>query len=91
MDIQILKETLVSEVVPAPDPVLAITGHLENLSASFEWLASVDLESVFSQSVCVMKAVPGFMRGAYRSAMRLVLAEIDEGLAHNMNLRMSRG
>ena len=80
-----------SEVAPAPDPVPAITGHLENLSASFEWLASVDLESVFSQRACVMKAVPGFMRGAYRSAMRLALAEIDEGRAHNMNLRMSRG
>ena len=42
-----------SEVAPAPDPVLVITGHLESLSASFEWLASVDLETVFSASVLV--------------------------------------
>ena len=33
-----------------------------------------------------MKAVSGFMRGAYRSAMRLALAEIDEGRAHNVNI-----
>ena len=79
-----------SEVAPAPDPVPAITGHLKSLSASFEWLASVDLETVFSQRVCVMKAVPGFMRGAYRSAMRFALADIDEGRAHNVNMRMSR-
>ena len=43
-----------SEVGPAPDPVPAITGHF----ASFEWLASVDLESVFSQRACVMKPFP---------------------------------
>ena len=50
-----------SEVALAPDPVPAITSHLESLSASFEWLASVDLETVFSQRACVVKAVPRFM------------------------------
>ena len=39
------------ELAPASEPVPAITGHLESLSASFEWLASVDLESVFSALV----------------------------------------
>ena len=42
-----------------------------------------DLES---QRACVMKAVPGFMKGAYRSGMRLALAEIDEGRARNLNM-----
>ena len=91
VDIPILKGTLNLRLPQRQIQYLPSQVILENLSASFEWLASVDLESVFSQRACVMKAVPGFMRGAYRSAMRLALAEIDEGRAHNMNMRMSRG
>ena len=54
----------------------------QRFSASFEWLASVDVESLFAKRACLMKAVPGFMKGSYRSAMRIALAEIDEGRSH---------
>ena len=38
-----------------------------------------------------MKSVPGFMKGAYQSAMRIALAEIDEQRNHNVVSRISRG
>ena len=51
----------------------------------------MDLETVFAQRACLMKSVPGFMKGFYRSAMRVALAEIDEGRNHRALLRTSRG
>ena len=78
--------------VPISDPPLPpVAAQLERFSASFEWLASVDVESLFAKRACLMKAVPGFMKGAYRSAMRIALAEIDEGRSHQAILRSSRG
>ena len=38
-----------------------------------------------------MKSLPGFMKGAYRSAIRIALTEIDEGRTPNAILRTSRG
>ena len=74
------------------DPVVpAITAHLESFTASFEWLASVDMEFLFTQQACLMKSIPGFMKGAYRSAIRIALTEIDEGRTQNAILRTSRG
>ena len=78
--------------VPTSDPLLPpIAAQLERFSASFEWLASVDLESLFAKRACLMTAVPRFMKGAYRSAMRTALAEIDEGRSHHAILRASCG
>ena len=52
----------------------------------------MDLETVSAQRACLMKkSVPGFMKGFYRSAMRVALAEIDEGRNHRALLRTSRG
>ena len=48
----------------------------------FEWLASVDVQSLFAKRACLMKPVPGFMKGSYWSAMRIALADIDEGRSH---------
>ena len=74
------------------DPVVpAITAQLESFTASFEWLASVDMEFLFTQQACLMKSIPGFMKGAYRSAIRIALTEIDEGRTQNAILRTSRG
>ena len=50
----------------------------------------MDLETV-SQRACLMKSVPGFMKGFYRLAMSVALAEIDEGRNHRALLRTSRG
>ena len=63
----------------------------ERFNRSFEWLAGVDLEAVFSQRPSLMKSVPGFMRGAYRSAMRVALTEIDQGRSDGDSSRSSRG
>ena len=52
---------------------------MQRLAASFEWLASMDLGSLFQQRPCLMKSVPGFMKGSYRAAMRVALNEFLEG------------
>ena len=54
-------------VSQAPDAT--VTVQVQRLAASFEWLASM----------CLMKSVPGFMKGSCRAAMRVALNEIDEG------------
>ena len=78
--------------VPISDgPLPHIEAQLERLSASFEWLASVDLESLFANSARLMKAVPWFMKEAHRSAMRIALGKIDEGRSHHAILRASHG
>ena len=70
----------------APDPV--VTVQAERLVASFEWLASLDMETLFTQRLCIMKSVPGFMKGSYRAAMRIALNEIDEGRSLNSMSRI---
>ena len=72
-------------------PVLIIVAPVERFNRSFEWLAGVDLEAVFSQRPSLMKSVPGFMRGAYRSAMRVALTKIDQGRSDGDSSRSSRG
>ena len=64
------------------DPVVpAITAQLESFTASFEWLVSVDME--------FMKSIPGFTKGAHRSAIRIALTKIDEGRTPNAILGTS--
>ena len=70
-------EVEVTSVLEPPVPV--IVAPLERFNRSFEWLAGVDLEVVFNQRPSLMKSVPGFMRGACRSTMRVALTEIDQG------------
>ena len=53
-------------------------------------LVGVDLEVVFSQRPSLMKSVPGFMRGACRSAMRVALTEINQGRSNGDSSRSSR-
>ena len=81
----------VPSLAPVDPEVPAITPQLESFTASFEWLASVDMEFLFTQRACLMKSIPGFMKGAYRSAIRIALTEIDEGRTRNAILRTSRG
>ena len=58
---------------------------LESFSASFEWLAAVDMESLFTQRAYHLKSVPD------RSAIRIALTEIDEGRTQDAFSRTSRG
>ena len=81
-----------AEVLPPPKPsVPAVSVPIERFTDSFQWLAELDLEVVFKHRPCLMKSVPGFMKGAYRSAMRVALAEIDQGRAERDATRSSQG
>ena len=57
---------------------LGWNGSLQVSSGWSPWMWTL-----FAKRACLMKAVPGFMKGAYRSAMRIALAEIDEGRSHH--------
>ena len=81
-------EVEVASVLEPPVPI--IVAPVERFNRSFEWLAGVDLEVVFSQRPSLMKSVPGFMRGACRSAMRVALTEIDQGRSDGDSSRSSR-
>ena len=71
-------------------PVPAVVVLVERLVGSFQWLVGVDLPVVFKQRLCLMKSVPGFMKGAYRSAMPLAVTEIDQGRSERDASRSSR-
>ena len=47
-----------------------------SMAAGFESLDMVDLERVFEVRALVMKSVPGFMKGAFRGALKISLEEI---------------
>ena len=81
-----------AEVVSVPEaPVPAVSVPVERFTDSFQWLGEVDLEVVFKQRPCLMKSVPGFMKGAYQSAMRIAFAKIDQGRVEGDATRSSRG
>ena len=82
-------EAEVVSLLEAPVPTVSVP--VERFTNSFQWLAEVDLEVVFKQRPCLMKSVPGFMKGAYRSAMRVAFAEIDQGRVERDATRSSRG
>ena len=80
-----------TKVVPLLEPpVPAVAVLVERLVGSFQWLAGVDLAVVFKQRLCLMKSVPGFMKGAYRSAMPVAVTEIDQGRSERDASRSSR-
>ena len=75
-----------AEVVSVPEaPVPTVSVPVERFTDSFQWLGEVDLEVVFKRRPCLMKSVPGFMKGAYRSAMRVACAEINQGRVERCN------
>ena len=49
------------------------------MATGFESLDMVDLERVFEVRALVMKSVPGFIKGAFRGAMKISLEEIKKG------------
>ena len=56
-----------------------------SMATGFESLDMVDFERVFEVRALVMKSVPGFMKGAFRGAMKISLEEIKKGqLASNV-------
>ena len=53
-------------------------------------LDRVDLISIFKLRASVMKSPPKFLRGAYSSAIRVVLTEADHGIAVGDEVRLCR-
>ena len=62
-----------------PDPVVVVGGANPAIRAVLMWLDEVDLEAEFSRRAAVLKTVPQFLRGPYRSAMRLAMEEAHQG------------
>ena len=58
--------------------------------AGFASLDRADLVSLFKSRASVMKSPPKFLRGAYRSALRVALTEADLGYAAGDDARVSR-
>ena len=71
-----------------PDPlVMATRGWTPAVRAALVWLDEVHLDAVFIRRAVVMKIVPKFLRGPYRSAMQLAMEEA----LHENDHRRERG
>ena len=55
-DVEVENVPISTSQVPEP----AVTIHLDRFLASFEWLASLDLDFLFTQQPCLMKSFQGF-------------------------------
>ena len=67
-------------LAPASVPDLLVTATTvltPAIRAVLEWLDEVDFDAVFIRRAVVMKTVPKFLRGPYRSAVRSVMEEAD--------------
>ena len=77
------------EPVPSlPEPVLEIPFYdvTPPIREAFRRLDGCDVEQIFARRGCVMKSVPFFLKGPFRSALRIALeATADE------HVRRSRG
>ena len=75
------------EDVECGEPVqdILFVPERRSMATGFESLDMVDLERVFEVRALVMESVPGFMKGAFRGAMKISLEEIKKGqLASNV-------
>ena len=76
-----------SEADVAPAAMIRRSAHIQE---GFISLDMVNVREVITIRSCVMKVLPAFLRGAYRSAMRLALQEIVSamGLQNRLIPRM---
>ena len=59
-------------------------------ATSLSRLDTFDLEEVFHRRALLMKSPPAFLKGAFRSAMRLALGELDSARDSNDPTRAIR-
>ena len=57
---------------------------------AFSSMDAVNLTDVFANQARVMRSVPAMLKGAFRSALRVALKEIVEGVEANNNTRETR-
>ena len=91
------------EGVPEPDvegEVLEPSAAVEPMAfesrpgkfhAAFASLDDIDLKVIFSNRAAVMRSVPSFLQGAFRTTMRVALTELVKGIDEQSNVRMTRG
>ena len=83
-----------SEVLPPaelkPDPPL-MRPSVAAMRAGLPLLDGEDLSQMFSHRAAVMKAVPKFLWGSFRIALKLAFVEVAAGSAANDRLRQERG
>ena len=66
-----------------PDPVVVIAeGLTTRIRAALVWLDGVDLEAELQRRAAIVKTVPHFLRGSYRSAMRLAMGGVTSSPEH---------
>ena len=78
--------SVVEEESPA-DVVHDIRVNSVAIREAFLSLDAVDLHTIFTMRAAVMKAIPRFLRGSFRNAMRVAM---DEAL-HTNEVRRTRG
>ena len=78
--------SVVEEESPA-DVVHDIRGNSVVIREAFLSIDAVDLHTIFAKRAAVMKAIPRFLRGSFRNAMRVAM---DEKLQTN-EVRRTRG
>ena len=77
-----------SQFVSVPRPAVRPSARTQS---GFIVLDTVNVREVIAVRACVLKVPPVFLRGAYKSAMRLALQEIVSGMETQNQLRISRG
>ena len=74
-DGSVVSGAVVHHTVRARPAVAVVEGLTQPILTTLVWLDEVDLETEFQRRGAFTKTVPHFLRGPYRSAMRLAMGE----------------
>ena len=80
-----------SPFVSDPDPVVGEVRESAVFREAFRSLDTVDIGRICSRRATVMRSSPQFLRGAYRSAIRVAMKEISHGVDDIDERRQIRG
>ena len=80
-----------SPYVSDPHPVVGEVRESAAFREAFRSLGTVDIGRICSRRAAVMRSPPQFLRGAYRSAIRVAMKEIAYGVDHSDERRQIRG
>ena len=78
-----------TEETPAPSPVSLNLQRLD-MSEGLRSLDEVDLEEIFERRAAVLRTMPKFVQGSFRSALRVAFEEEAPGSASGDELRRTR-
>ena len=69
---------------------MAFQSRPSQFTAAFASLDEIDLKENFSSRAALMRSVLFFLRGAFRTTIRVAIAEIVRGIDDRSNVRTSR-